>query len=292
MNSTNINDKYLMDNTQNKIKSFVKSRPIIALAGGAGPDAAIDLQIKLSCAMKRKLNISFDQEHYRVIVDNNTDLPNRDEALLLNGHSPLLIYIDSVKKLEKMGGDILIIPCNAAHAYFKDIQKITSMKMINMIDETASFFHNHYNQIKKIGLLSTSATLQKGLYHQAFDKYKIEIVIPDAVHQNNIMQAIYGIKAGFSDETQLLNVINREKLYNIYKRVSEIKSATDVRHPKNLLLGSINFFEQEGLEAVVLGCTEIPLVLNSKTYIGGCILIDPTEILANATVDYAIGLYP
>ena len=191
----------------NKIKNLIKNRPIIALIGGAGPDAAIDLQIKLSCVMKEKLNISFDQEHYRVIVDNNTDLPNRDEALLSNGPSPLLTYIDSTKKLEEMGGDILIISCNTAHAYFNDIQKITSMKVINMIEETASFLYNHNDLIKKVGLLSTSATLQKGLYHKAFDKYKVEVVTPGLMYQNNIMQAIYGIKAGFIDNTQPLDAL-------------------------------------------------------------------------------------
>jgi len=279
-----------MNNPPNKIKSLIKIRPIIALTGGAGPDAAIDLQMKLSCAMKEKLNISFDQEHYRVIIDNNTDLPNRDEALLSNGPSPLLTYMDSAKKLEEMGGDILIIACNTAHAYFDDIQKITGMKMINMIEETASFFHHHHNRIKKVGLLSTSATLQKGLYHEAFDKYKVEVVILDSVHQNNIIQAIYGIKAGFIDNKQPLNTMNKNKLYNIYKRIAEIKSATAVKHPKHLLLSAIKYFEQQGIEAVILGCTEIPLALNRKTYAGGCILIDPTEILANATVDYAISI--
>ena len=275
----------MISNVERAIK-----KPIIALIGGAGPDAAIDLQVKLSCAMKKKLNISFDQEHYRVLIDNNTDLPNRDEALLSNGPSPLLTYMDSAKKLEEMGGDILIISCNTAHSYFDDIQKSTSMKVINMIEETASFFHNNNNQINKVGLLSTSATLQKGLYHQAFNKYKVEVVIPDVIHQNNIIQAIYGIKAGFIDNTHPLDASDKNKLYNIYMRVAEIKSAKDVRHPRHLLLSAIKYFEQQGIEAVILGCTEIPLVLNHKIYVGSCTLIDPTEILANATIDHAISL--
>lgn len=274
----------------NKIKTPIKTRPVITLIGGAGPDAAIDLQMKLSCAMKEKLNISFDQEHYRVIIDNNTDLPNRDEALLSNGPSPLLTYIASAKKLEDMGGNILIISCNTAHAFFDDIQKSTGMKMINMIEETANFFRHYHYRIKKVGLLSTSATLQKGLYHKAFGKYKIEVFIPDAVHQNNIIQAIYGIKAGFIDNKQPLNVADRNKLYNIYKRMSQMESPLAVKHPKHLLINAMEYFEQQGIEAVILGCTEIPLVLNQNEYTGSCILIDPSEILANAAVDYAISI--
>lgn len=277
-----------MRNLPNKTKGLIKTRPIIAIIGGAGPDAAIDLQIKLSHAMKKKLNINFDQEHYRVIIDNNTDLPNRDDALLSKGASPLLTYVDSAKKLEKMGGDILIISCNTAHAYFKDIQKTTNMKTINMIEETASFFYKHYIKIKKVGLLSTSATLQENLYHKAFDKYKIEVVNLDSTYQNYIVQAIYGIKAGFINNKQLLNEFSKAKLYAIYQRVSKGKSVIAVKLPKDLILTTIRYFEQQGIEAVVLGCTEIPLVLNRKEYNGSCILIDPTEILANSTVDYAI----
>jgi aspartate racemase len=272
------------------LQSLIKPRPIIALIGGAGPDAAIDLQAKLSRAMKKKLNISFDQDHYRVIVDNNTDIPNRDEALLSNCSSPLLTYINSAKKLEEMGGDILVISCNTAHTYFNDIQKITSMKVINMIEEAASFFYNHYTNIKKVGLLSTSATIQANLYHNAFDRYKIEVVTLDLIHQNNIVQAIYGIKAGFIDNKELLNDFSKAKLHDIYHRVSKIKSAIAVKSPKDLLLSAIKYFEQQGIEAVILGCTEIPLALNRKKYTGNCILVDSTEILANATVDYAMSL--
>lgn len=279
-----------MSITSNKTKNLIKPKPIIALIGGAGPDAAIDLQVKLSLAMKKKLNISFDQEHYRVIIDNNTDIPDRGKALLSNGPSPLLTYIDSAKKLEEMGGNILIISCNTAHTYFDDIQKITSMKAINMIKETVSFFYDHHTKIKKVGLLSTSATIQGNLYHKAFDKYKVEVVTPDLIHQNNVVQAIYGIKAGFIDNKQLLNDFGKTKLHSIYQHASKIKSAVSILPPKDLLLNSIKYFEQQDIEAVILGCTEIPLVLNRKEYNGDSILIDPTEILANATVDYAITL--
>jgi aspartate racemase len=269
------------------LQSVLKPRPIITIIGGAGPDAAIDLQVKLSLAMKKKLNISFDQDHYRVIVDNNTDIPNRDEALLSNGPSPLATYIHSTKKLEAMGGDVLIISCNTAHVYFNDIQKITNMKAINMIEETASFFYNRYTKIKKVGLLSTSATIQTNLYHNAFDKYQVEVIAPDLIHQNNIVQAIYGIKAGFINNKEALN---KTKLHDIYQHVSKTKSTGAVKSPRDLLLSSIKYFEQKGIEAVILGCTEIPLALNRKKHVSNCVLVDPTEILANATIDYAMGL--
>ncbi|MEA5522338.1 aspartate/glutamate racemase family protein [Limnoraphis robusta] len=270
------------------LQNFLKSKPIITIIGGAGPDAAIDLQLKLSLAMKKKLDINSDQDYYRVIIDNNSEIPNRDKALLSNGSSPLDTYINSAKKLEEMGGNILIISCNTAHTYFNDIQKITSMKAINMIEETASFFCNHYTKIKKVGLLSTCSTIQANLYHNAFDKYQVKVIIPNLMHQNNIVQAIYGIKAGFISNKDCLDDFSKAKLHNIYQSVSKIKSTVGTTSPKKLLLDAVKYFEQEAIEAVILGCTEIPLALNRKRYIGYCTLIDPTEILANATIDYAM----
>jgi len=162
------------------------------------------------------------------------------------------------------------------------------MKAINMVEETASFFYNHYTKIKKVGLLATSATIQKNLYHNVFDRYEIEVITPDLIHQNNVVQAIYGIKAGFIDGKQLLSDFNKIRLHNIYQHVSKIESSVAILSPRELLLNTIKYFEQQSVEAVILGCTEVPLVLNRKEYNGNCILIDPTEILANATVDYAI----
>jgi aspartate racemase len=279
---------HIMDVLFNKSKEFIRSKPVIAIIGGAGPDAAIDLQIKLSLAMKNKLDISFDQEHYRVIVDNNIDIPDRNKALISNNLDPLFVYINSTKILEKMGGDILTISCNSAHAYFDDIKKVTGMKVVNMIEETATFLYNYHPKIKKVGLLSTSATIQRKLYHEAFDKYQVEVVTPDINNQNNVMQAIYGIKAGFVSKKQLSNNSNKSKLYNVYQHVSRIKSSAAILSPKDLLLNTIRYFENLGIKAIILGCTEIPLVINRKRYKGYCTLIDPTEILANAAVDYAI----
>jgi aspartate racemase len=199
--------------------------------------------------------------------------------------------MNSAKKLEEMGSNILIIDCNTAYTYFNDIQKITSMKGINMIEETSSFFYNnHINKIKKVGLLSTSSTIKENLYHNAFDKYQVEVVTLDSMHQNYIVQAIYGIKAGFIDNKELLNDVSKVKLGDIYKSVSKISSMVAEKSPKDLLLSAIKYFEQQGVEAVILGCTEIPLALDRKQYTGNCILIDATEILATAAVDTAMRL--
>ena len=103
------------------------------------------------------------------------------------------------------------------------------------------------------------------------------------------MQAIYGIKAGFMGYTNLHKIQIKEKLYKIYKNVSQIRSGSKVCPPQKLLHNAVKDFYARDIRFVILGCTEIPLVLNKK-YSQNCILIDPTEIVSNATIDYMINI--
>lgn len=273
-----------------KNQQFIRQKPIIAMIGGAGPDAAIDLQIKLFNTMKEKLNIFSDQDHYRIIVDNNIDLPNRDMALLNGCKSPLQMYIQSAVALENMGANILLIACNSAHNYFEQIQKSTSMVMINMIEETAEYIAQHYSGIKQIGLLSTVATIKGRLYHQALGKYGIDVIEPSGEYQQKIVQAIYGIKAGFTSQNFLANKNHEEKLLTVYKNAVDvaIKSTslaiTDNRLPEYLLHDAFVHFIGKGVKLIILGCTELPLISNNIYVSSEINIIDPTLILAQNTI--------
>ena len=98
-----------------------KKKPVIGVIGGAGPDAAIDFQAQLYKEMKKQLIAVSDQDHYRVIVDNYTSMPDRSLALLKQGPSPLPDMIKSATGLEKLGCNFITYPCNTAHAYLPQI---------------------------------------------------------------------------------------------------------------------------------------------------------------------------
>ena len=269
-----------------------KKKPVIGIIGGAGPDATIDLQIKLSKTMKERLHIMSDQDHYRVIIDNNSQLADRNNALLYGANSPVRSYINSAQTLESIGADILIIPCNTAHAYFKDIQRSISIKMVNMVEETCNFLGTILAHEEKVGLLSTSATIKTGLYHNALEKYGIEVISPNVYHQEKVTQAIYGIKAGFNSHNKILNDLEKTKLFNVYKDHSYLKNkkldTKNIKTPAQLLIQSINYLVNKGIKHVILGCTEIPIVINEYYRQESCVLIDPTLILAQQTVEQAM----
>ncbi len=266
-------------------------RPIIGIVGGMGPDATIDFQIKLSKIMKEKLNILSDQDYYRVIIDNNTHIPDRTQAVLYKGQSPVPKILESIKLMENLNVDLIAIPCNTVHFYFKEIQDSTIKRIVNMIEETINFIVKRYKNIKKIGLLSTVAVIKSKIYQLPLADKGIELVVPDLELQSEIFKAIYGIKAGYYKECDLLNYKQKEKLAFVYKQ-HEIKTLLNnsvfIKPPSEIILSALKNLETKGVKHVILGCTEIPILINQGIYNGSCNLIDPTYVLASKVVDLAI----
>jgi len=141
---------------------------IIGILGGMGPEATIDLFykiIKFTPAEK-------DQEHLRIIIDNNPKIPDRTNAILGTGKDPLPELITTAKNLEKAGADFIIMPCNTAHYFISKIQKNISIPILNMIQETANDVKRVFPDFKKVCLFASKGTYKTKLYNTFFDKLK------------------------------------------------------------------------------------------------------------------------
>jgi len=225
---------------------------IIGILGGMGPEATADLFYKIIKATNAKK----DQEHLRIIIDNNPKIPDRTAAILGKGENPLPLLQKTAQNLEKAGADFLVIPCNTAHYFIPAIEKSIRIPVLNMIEETLKDIKEKLPDIKKIGLLATMGIYKTGLYDQYFNKYNIAGISPEEKAIAKIMEVIYAVKA--------------DKLSRDIKE-SMLKIAGDL----------IN----NGAEAIIAGCTEIPLILKQKDI--SVPLIDPTNILAKAAVKKA-----
>jgi len=225
---------------------------IIGILGGMGPEATVDLFYKIIKATDAKK----DQEHLRIIIDNNPKIPDRTAAILGKGETPLPLLQRTAQNLEKAGANFIVIPCNTAHYFIPAIEKSIQIPVLNMIEETLKDIKEKSPYIKKIGLLATMGICKTGLYDQYFKKYNIAGISPGGKSIAKIMEAIYAVKA--------------DKLSRNIKE-SMLKIAGDL----------IN----NGAEAIIAGCTEIPLILKQKDI--PVPLIDPTNILAKAAVKKA-----
>lgn len=236
-------------------------KKIIGILGGMGPLATADLFrkiIDLTEAAK-------DQDHVRVIIDSNTDIPDRTAAILHNGADPVPALTESAVLLEKAGAGFLIMPCNTAHYFYQKVQAAVSIPVISIIEETAK-------KVKELGydtvlILATDGTIQSKVYEKVFDAYGIRSVYPDPETQKGVMDIIYkGVKAGITDlsgtdETAALLKKDTARLNSFIKKTSE---------------------KFGGKVVAALACTELPMAKECYGFEGT--FTDPTENLAKAAV--------
>ncbi len=225
---------------------------VIGIIGGMGPEATIDLFRKIVKATPART----DQEHLRILIDCNPKIPDRVKAIFEQTESPAGALIATAKNLERSGAGLLLIPCNAAHYYHGEVAKKVSVPVLHMIEETARYCRRKFPRLETFGLLAGSSTVVLGLYAKAFQKVRKKILNPRPETQDKVMNCIYEIKAG-----------------NMGAQVKEE------------LLRAARELGEAGAQAILLGCTEVPLVLQDGDL--PLPFIDPTQVVAEISVAMA-----
>ncbi len=227
---------------------------IIGILGGMGPEATADLFleiVRLTPARK-------DQDHIPVLIFSNSRIPDRTRAILGAGEDPLPALIETARVLESGGAGILAIPCNAAHHYLPMIQKEVGIPILSMIEEACRDLKAKLSSIHTVGLLAATGTVRSRVYHTVCDQHGLVLLTPQDEEQERVHTAIFEVKAGVH------NTATRGTFESIGASLI-----------------------QRGAEAVILGCTEIPLAFNPGEV--NYLSVNPTHVLAQAAVDWALG---
>lgn len=264
-----------------------EKKSIIGLLGGAGPEACIDVQRKILQITQKKKAILSDHCHYHVITDNNTNLINRDKQFHLKFENLLIHqYKKTLDLFEAYNVSFGAITCNSAHLYFQEIQSLTKIKLVNMIDCVVNFLKKE--RISEVGLLSSFSTYKSKLYDDALKKHNIYTIVPSESDQIKISHVIYAIKAGlFNTE---LSPEENAKLLSVYKyNMHELMQSSEcqpinISRPDILLKEVIVNLQKNGVRRFVLGCTELPLINNWLDNLG-IEYIDANMLLALALVE-------
>ena len=234
----------------------------VGMIGGLGPAATVDLYDKITKATPAKN----DQEHIRVVIEQNPQIPDRTKCLLDNGEDPTLALYNCAKRLEKDGCDALIIPCNTAHAFAPYMERHLSIPFINMQKACMDEIEAKFGEKARVGLLATTGTVKTGIYSKKAEAMGIAMFVPDAEHQERVMAAIYGpkgAKAGFTDG------VCRDDLVSAAEYMVKTYDCN----------------------VLILGCTELPLILDEGDMeVAGktVFVIDPTSALARRVVKTAL----
>jgi aspartate racemase len=229
-------------------------RRTIGILGGMGPEATVDFYreiIRLTPAEK-------DQEHIPVVIHSNTQVPERTQAILHGGEDPTPYLLESALLLERAGAGMVAVPCNTAHYFLPRVRPRVRIPILDMIEETFASTRARIEGLRAVGLLATWGTVESGVYRDAFAKHGVEVLVPDADDQKSIQQSIFQIKAGSYD-------CGRQ---DVFERIGAELAA-------------------RGAQAVILGCTEIPLAFKEAR--AEYTVVNATAVLAQAAVDWALG---
>jgi aspartate racemase len=197
-----------------------------------------------------------DQDHIRLFIVSNPEIPPRTDAILQQGPSPVPFLIEGIRRLKNAGVDFVILPCVTAHYFLPEVLAQIDVPFLSLIDESLNWAKENISGLKKAGLLSSTGTQVSRLFHDKFGPAGIEVTAPQGEDQKEVMDAIFGpsgIKTGFTS--------GRSKEYII-------------RAAEKLVAG--------GAEAIIAGCTELPLVLEAADI--SAPLIEPMDILARKSI--------
>lgn len=210
----------------------------IGIVGGLGPEATMDYYKEL---IKCSIN------------DSNENVPNYPEIIIYslnlshlmrlmqqgNFEEATLYLVKAVESLKKSGADFVAISANTPHLFFSEIQSRSSIPLLSIVNATLEV--SIQMQMKRMALIGTKFTMQQTFYQNEFQPAGIELFVPDQeeieiIHHKLFTEIELGV---FKDETRqlYLDIIQRMK-------------------------------NQYNLDGVILGCTEFPLLLKEKSYLG------------------------
>ncbi len=230
----------------------------IGVIGGMGPEATVDFFAKLVAATPAER----DQDHLRVLIDNDPTIPDRNAAIAGSGPSPAPRLAAMARGLVTAGAELLVMPCNGAHAFADAVRAaVPEVPFLSLIDATVEATLARLPGVRAVGLLATDGTLSARLYHDAFERAGVAPLAPVAADQRALMAAIYALKRGAAD------------------------AAT-----RGVLRGVAERLAQAGAEAVIAACTEVPLLLREGDVVSGAAplpVIASTDALVARTLSAA-----
>ena len=167
------------------------------------------------------------------------------------------LMIDAAQRIEKGGAECVVICTNTMHKMADDVSRSVAIPLLHIADATASSIKSE--GFKRVGLLGTKFTMEQEFYRgRLSDVHGIEVLIPDEVEREIVHNVIY-------DELCL----------------GQIRDDSSKR-----FLTIISKLAERGAEGIVLGCTEIPLLVKPKDT--DIPLFDTTRIHADYAVDFAL----
>jgi len=226
----------------------------IGLIGGMSWESTASYYRLLNQGVKQQLG----GLHSAKIILNSLDFDEIEKLQMSGDWDELAVILsNAAMSLERAGADFILICTNTMHKVANVIQKNVSIPLLHIADATGQTLKAQ--GVNKVGLLGTRFTMEQAFYKDYIEnKYGIDVVIPGDSDRDNVHQIIY----------------------------QELCKGVIDRSSKDAYLSIIKGLAKEGAQGIILGCTEIGLLVKQQdTKIK---LFDTTEIHAESAINKAL----
>ena len=230
---------------------------LVGVIGGMGPEATIDFMSRVLAATPA----TSDQDHIRLVVENNPRIPSRQLAMRGKGIDPGKSISEIALRLQAMGADFIVMPCNLAHAWQSDIEAAISVPFISIVEESVRSAVDRSADDSAVGLMTTPGCFTAGLYQQAL-----------------------------ADAGRPVISQTPDELAETMSLVEQIKGGNKSPQVAEGLRALANHLVQRGAKVLIAACTEFPLVLDESMF--NVAFVSSTDVLAKRTVALALGNNP
>jgi aspartate racemase len=223
----------------------------VGLIGGVGPESSIEYYRLIIKRFQDRLST----KDYPEIVINSVNMTEMLGYVFNSQFDKLVDFLaDKVKTLENAGVEYVAIASNTPHIVFDKLADKVGIPLISIVEETCKVVN--LEKIQRVGLLGTKSTMTSGFYNKVAQKYGIEIVIPTTENQDFIH----------------------------HKYMSELVFNTILPQTKEKLIQIIqDLKEKESIEGLILGGTELPLIINQSDF-EDIKILDTTKIHVESIV--------
>jgi len=223
-------------------------RKSLGILGGMGPQATVDLFQKIIDLTQT----ATDAGHMRIYVDNHPQIPDRIAAIMEGKGDVATAMIESRRKLEGCGANVIIVPCVTAHYFLPQVREGAVARVLDMLELIVQACQSRYAG-RRAGVLSSTATAKSGLVTDRLAAAGIDFISPSQAHQQEIAQLILQVKAKRTNET--------------------LRPFADI----------LNELYGRGADFFILACTELPIIAQELGPVYP--FLDATEELAVAAIE-------
>lgn len=224
---------------------------LIGIIGGLGPESTVDYYKSIIDSFRTEGSLAApEMVIYSVDLEEVLALVSRQEW-----NSLIYLLVAKIKALHRAGADFAVISANTPHIVFDEVQARSPLPLLSIV--TATLEKTTDLGLKNVGLLGTKFTMQRNFFSPQFSARGVSVVVPSAADQEYIHDKLMTeIELGIiSDETRkgLLAVIER-------------------------------MITADNIDGVILGCTELPLILDKSDF--GIPFLNTTAIHVESIVNY------